>query len=444
VKAGFGELLRRNAPFRSLWTARLLSFFGDSLGLIALTLYVYLHVRSGIAVALLLLVGDFLPGLISPLAGTAADRWDPKLVMVGCEIVQGALIAVIAAVLPPLPVLLALVAVQSCVAAVFQPASRSCVPGLVADADLERANAALGFGTNGMDGFTALAGAALLTAIGVRWLLAADAATFAISASLLLALPALSPAAQAGRTGRRSGPFPAKSVTESRRALARNARGMLREARAGLGYIARDKVIRVVTIAFCTVVMFNAVDDVALVFLARHTLHGSNAAASLVYAGSGLGLLAGFLLLARTGRWLALPVLIVAGYAVSSLGNLLTGLSFAIVAALGFQVIRGLGLAAMDTGHNTLIQRNVPPAMLGRVFSNVYGAVGAAAGLSYLLGGLLLDATNARVTLVVAGTGGLLAAAVAAVLIPRALRVAGREPTSPEDDGVPGDATQRG
>jgi Na+/melibiose symporter-like transporter len=325
VKTGIGELLRRNAPFRSLWTARLLSFFGDSLGLIALTLYVYVHVRSGIAVALLLLVGDFLPGLISPLAGTAADRWDPKVVMVGCEIVQGALIAVIAVVLPPLPVLLLLVAVQSCVAAVFQPASRSCVPSLVADTDLERANAALGFGTNGMDGFTALAGAVLLTGLGVRWLLAADAATFAISAGLLLALPALVPAAQARRTGKRTGPFPAKSVTEMTRALARNARGMLAEARAGLGYIARDKVIRVVTIAFCTVVMFNAVDDVALVFLARHTLHGSNAAASLVYAGSGLGLLAGFLLLARTGQWLALPVLIVAGYAVSSLGNLLTG-----------------------------------------------------------------------------------------------------------------------
>jgi MFS family permease len=106
-------------------------------------------------------------------------------------------------------------------------------------------------------------------------------------------------------------------------------------------------------------------------------------------------------------------------------------------------VIRGLGLAAMDTGHNTLIQRNVPPEMLGRVFSNVYGAVGAAAGLSYLLGGLLLDATNARVTLVVAGTGGLLAAAAAAVLLPRALLVASRVSANPEDGGVPGDATPR-
>ena len=74
-----------------------------------------------------------------------------------------------------------------------------------------------------------------------------------------------------------------------------------------------------------------------------------------------------------------MPLLILAGYAVSSLGNLLTGVSFAILAALGFQVVRGLGIAAMDVGHNTLIQRLVPADMLGRVFGNVYGAVGAAA-----------------------------------------------------------------
>jgi hypothetical protein len=60
----------------------------------------------------------------------------------------------------------------------------------------------------------------------------------------------------------------------------------------------------------------------------------------------------------------------------------------------------------------------VPADMLGRVFGNIYGAVGAAAGLSYVFGGLLLDATSPRVTLIVAGTGGLAAAAAAAIILP--------------------------
>jgi MFS family permease len=408
ARAPMRTLLAGNPAFRTLWTARLISFFGDSVGLIALLLYTASHFGTGLSVALLMIAGDFVPSLLSPVAGAISDRWDRRAVLVSCELIQGALIAVIAVTLPSLPLLLLLVAIQSCVAAVFQPASRSAVPSLVPDADLERANAAIGFGTNGMDSAGPLAGAALLALLSVRELLLVDAGTFVISAMLLATLPAL-----ARLPGAAADP-------EAPAAPAAKAR-LLAQARDGLRFIWQDKVIRVVTLAFCAVVLFNGVDDVALVFLARHTLHGSNSAASLVYAGAGLGLLAGFLLIARAAPRLAMPMLIVAGYAVSSLGNLLTGVSFAIVAALGFQVIRGLGIAAMDVGHNTLIQRAVPAEMLGRVFGNVYGAVGAAAGLSYIFGGLLLDATNARVTLIVAGAGGLVSAAAAAVVLPRAL-----------------------
>ena len=285
-QAGLRSLLAANTSFRSLWLARLLSFLGDSVGLIALLLYTADRYGSGLAVALLMIAGDFVPGLLSPVAGAISDRWDKRLVMVSCELGQGAILAVVALTLPslPLPLLLVLVAVQSCVAAVFQPASRSVVPSLVRPGDLERANALIGFGTNGMDSAGPLAGAAILTWLSVRDLLLVDVATFAISAGLLLTVPVL--------TGR----------------LAPDARGpgsaraLLAEARAGLSYLWQDRVLRVIMLAFCAVVLFNGVDDVALVFLARHTLHGSNSAASLVYAGAGLGLLAGFLLLARQAR----------------------------------------------------------------------------------------------------------------------------------------------
>jgi len=408
-------LLAGNRAFRTLWTARLISFLGDSVGLIALLLYTASHFGTGLAVALLLLAGDFVPGLLSPVAGAVSDRWDRRTVLISCELVQGGLIAVIAVTLPSLPLLLFLVAIQSCVAAVFQPAARAAVPSLVPDASLDRANAAIGFGTNGMDSAGPLAGAALLALLSVRDLLLADAGTFVISAALLATLPGLPVLPGRQKAAARPGSSPAAAL--------------LAQARDGLRFLWQDSAVRVITLVFCAVVLFNGVDDVALVFLARHTLHGSNSAASLVYAGAGLGMLAGFLVIARAAPLLSMPLLIVAGYAISSLGNLLTGLSAAILAALGFQVIRGLGIAAMDVGHNTLIQRVVPAGMLGRVFGNVYGAVGAAAGLSYVFGGLLLDATNARVTLIVAGAGGLASAAVAAIVLPRAVaaRASGHE-----------------
>jgi MFS family permease len=89
------------------------------------------------------------------------------------------------------------------------------------------------------------------------------------------------------------------------------------------------------------------------------------------------------------------------------------------------QFIRGAGIAALDTGHDTLVQRVVPAPLLGRVFGNIYGAVGVAAGASYVLGGLLLDATGPRTTLITAGGGGLVVTALVALKLPGTLRQAG-------------------
>jgi predicted MFS family arabinose efflux permease len=122
-----------------------------------------------------------------------------------------------------------------------------------------------------------------------------------------------------------------------------------------------------------------------------------------------------------------MPVLMLVGFAVSSTGNLVTGLAWAIWAALALQVIRGLGIAGIDVGVNTHLQRVVPPHLLSRVFGNLYGAIGLAAGISYVGGGLLLQHTDARTTFVTAGAGGLVATAATAIAMRRS-GGAGSEP----------------
>jgi MFS family permease len=378
-------LLRSNRSFRILCTARSISFLGDSLSLVALLLYVEKTTGAALAVALLLLAGDFTPGLFGPLAGAVGDRFDLRKVMVGCDLAQAALVALMAFTLPPLGVLLLLVAIRSIVAQVFQAASRSAVPGVVGKRDLATANSTLGAATNGLEAIGPLVAAALFVVLDVRGILLVDAGTFLLSAMLLSRLPSLPPA-----TDHEHG-------------------SLVANARVGLGYIRATPVVRTIGLGFFAVVAFSGVDDVAMVFLAKDELGGGDSAAALLYAGVGLGLIAGYLLLTRLGGWFAMPVLMVIGFAVSSLGNLFTGLAWAVWAALALQTVRGLGIAALDVAINTHLQRIVPPALLGRVFGNLYGAVGLAAGLSYGLGGLLLELTDARITFVAAGTGGLLA-----------------------------------
>ncbi|MDI2132122.1 MFS transporter [Yinghuangia seranimata] len=397
-EAGRLGLLRANAPFRRLWSARAISFLGDSLSLVALMLYIAESSGEALAVALLLLVGDFAPALLGPLTGALSDRFDHRRVMVVCELVQGGVLVVVAVWLPALPWLLALVACRAIAGQVFQPASRAIVPALVPDERLEDANAAVGFGTNGGEALGPLAAAVLLPWVGVRGVLFVDAATFAVSALLLRGLP--------------SG---AGAADEEPSAL-------LTDTWQGLRYIAAAPVVRVVTLGFFAVVACNGVDDVALVFLATGPLGGGSVEVAVLLAAVGIGLFAGYLLLVRVSGLVPLGVLLVIGFAVSSAGNLLTGLAWGVGAAFTVQAVRGLGIAAMDVAANTLIQRTVPPGMLGRVFGAMYGAIGVAAALSYVCGGLLLDAVGPRAVFVAAGAGGLAATAGTGLALWRAVR----------------------
>jgi MFS family permease len=395
--AGSLRLLAANRPFRRLWSARAVSFLGDSLSLVALMLHVAETTGQALAVAWLLLAGDFAPALLGPLTGTVADRLDRRRVMVGCELLQGALVVVIALWLPALPLLLLLVGLRAVAGQVFQPASRAAVPAVVPERDLARANAAVGLATNGGEALGPLVAAVALPFLGVRGVLLVDAASFLVSAALLWPLPPL------------AGPGPDQ----------RRPASFLADAGAGLRYLRGQPVLRAVVGGYVAVVACTGIDDVALVFLATDTFGAGGSAAGLLLAAVGIGLLAGYALLARTGMSRG-TALLLAGFAVSSAGNLLTGLAWAVAAAFAVQAVRGLGIAAMDVAATTLVQRVAPPSLQGRVFGSLYGGIGVAAALSYLLGGLLLDRTTPRVAFVAAGAAGLLATGAAALALRRA------------------------
>ncbi|MET7375622.1 MFS transporter [Micromonospora arida] len=402
------QLLRRNRPFRTLFSARLVSYAGDSLSLVALMFHVAETTGKGLAVALLLLVGDFAPSLLGPFTGALADRLNLRRLMVVCELIQAVVLLVIVLTMPSLPMLLALVAVRATASQLFQPASRTAVPALVGDRDLETANSTLGFGSNAAEAVGPLLAAALFPLVGLRGVLLVDAVSFLVSAVLLATLPSLPPATGDGRQP-----------------------SLLRQARAGIGYLSSVPTVRVIFLGFTAVVAFNGVDDVALVLLAQKTFHVGESAVGLLLGAVGVGLVAGYAMLSRWGTRASMPLLLIVGFAVSSVGNLLTGLAWAVATAIALQAVRGFGLAAMDVASSTLLQRTVPAGMLGRVFGNLYGAIGVAAATSYLAGGVLLDATSAPVTLMVAGVGGLVATGVVALRLPRAMRRADEDGATP-------------
>src|SRR4029453_4144777 len=263
--------------------------------------------------------------------------------------------------------------------------------------DLERANAAVGVATNGGETLGPLVAALLLPVLEVRGVLLVDAATFLVSAALLAFLPAMGTTPGLGRQA-----------------------SFLADARAGLGYAWAEPTVRAVIGGYVAIVACNGIDDVALVFLATDTLGGGERAVGLLLAAVGVGLLAGYALLARARGRLPMTVLLLAGFAVSSAGNLLTGLAWAVAAAFAVPAVRGLGTPALNVAPTPrpAPQGMVPAGRLGRVLGSLYGGVGVAAAFAYLVGGLLLDRTGPRVAFVAAGAAGLLATGATA-LAPR-------------------------
>jgi predicted MFS family arabinose efflux permease len=153
----------------------------------------------------------------------------------------------------------------------------------------------------------------------------------------------------------------------------------------------------------------------------------------ILLSGASIGLLIG---LATTVRWTrdrVAPIrAVLLGFALVSTGNLLTAAAPAIAVAFLTQVVRGSGIALIDTNIRTHVQRTTPRRLLGRTLANIYGGVSVAAAAGYIVGGPLLDATSARTMFVVIGSAGFGATAVSAALIRRARTDEGRDEGAPK------------
>jgi MFS family permease len=192
-------LLRREPGFARLWAAKAISHLGDGAALVALVVYVQQTQRTGVAVSALLLA-DTLPALLGPITGALVDRVEQRRLMLGAQAGQAVLYGAMAALLPPFPVLLVLVAAASLLATVFAPAGHSVVPSLVAPRELVRANSWMGMALTLQGTIGPAIGGLLIAVAGIRGALWGNALSFAVSAALVGGLPALPPK-QPARSG---------------------------------------------------------------------------------------------------------------------------------------------------------------------------------------------------------------------------------------------------
>ncbi len=388
------NVLLRNRMFRRMWTARAISFIGDGIAITALVLHVESANGSGTAVGALLLA-QALPHLAGPMAGVFADRTDQRRLMIACNVGNAVVFAAAASLLPALPGLLLLVATSSTLDTIFGPAGRSAIPALVDEEDLLSANAWLGTALNMQVAIGPLLGGLFVATLGIRGALVADAASFLVSAALLLRVQPLPPDRSASE---RSSFFD--------------------DTREGLAYVRRHPVARAVVVTLFIGVAFAGIDNVALVFLSRDVLGAGPLGFGVVAAAFGVGMLVSSVALS-SGRSRSPRTLFIGGWLLTASGTLLTGLAPAVWFAALAQATGGAGNGADNVASDTLIQRSVPREMLGRVFGVTSTAAYVGGGIAYAAGGVLLDATSPRFVFLFAGIGVLAVVGIAQFMLPR-------------------------
>lgn len=373
-----GPPLLRNTRFVYLWAGQGASFIGDAVSTVAVVVLVAELSGSAAAVGGVLLA-QLLPTIASPAFGVLADRLDRRAVLVVCDLLRAGLVAALAFA-DSLPAVYLLVFLTGAARSLFNPTVRAAFPSVVGEGDLTRANALISgtFSTSIMVG-PALGGV-LVASVGVEAAFALDAVTFLLSAVVLSRIPL---------------PRPAREEEEP----------FLRELRAGLSYLAGSRVpLAIVVGAFLTVVTANATVP-AEIFLAKEVFGAGNLGYGLLAAFWGGGMVAGAALVAVLGDRLRLMPLYILSIFATALA--FGGVAFAptFVLALAAVAVAGVANGVDNVATDTVLQKRVPDALLGRVFSVRFMAFSAGEALAYPVGGLIVDSTGPQTTYLLAGVG---------------------------------------
>jgi MFS family permease len=370
------RLLREERDFRRVYISQLISLGGDWFAVIPLLTLLPVLTGTGVWGALVLAADTIVFALLSPYAGAIVDRVDRRKLMIACDLVSAAMVALLLLVRREETAWIALVAIGGVAAAkaFYTPAGSAAVPNLVPPADLAMANALSGAAWGTMLAVGAALGGLAAELVGPYWCFGIDVASFLLSA-VLTAL---------ART-----PF-----GEPRAERHTTVRDDIRET---LVYARADR--RVIALLTCKPgpAMGNGV--LALFPLLGPQVFGvGGTGVGLLFAARGLGAVTGPFVMRRFvardegNLWWVLAA------SVASFG--LTYMLFAVTPWFGVALVL-VTVAHMGGGANWVLsqyalQLIVPDQIRGRVFSADFMLATLTLGLSQLVTGALSDVVDLR------------------------------------------------
>ena len=399
------SLLYRYPAFGRLWIGRSISLFGDTFTLIALPWFVLQITASGTATASILLTLP-LPAILTSMAiGSLVDRFQPRAIIT----IDNGLRTLIIGLIPilywfgllELWFLFLLTFLAGMLVPATEVGSRSVLPELVEDQDLDAANMLWSFSLNLSLVLGPAVAGLLVASFGGPSVLLIDAVTFAVMAFVAVTIP---------------------NVERSKS----SAQPLLSEP-LGLRQLWDMKVVRNTTLLSLVFFFSYGPLEAAMPLYSDTILQTDAQGYGLLWSALAVGALIGTLSSTALSRRLRLGVAL-------PLIALLWGASLLPMAftnklglACGLLLLGGLMWGPYTPMETTLLQRNVPKEQLGRVFGARSTLLTGGSPLGLAVGGILLAFVPATTVIafsalacILVGLGGLLSPAFRGMSLPPA------------------------
>jgi MFS family permease len=372
--------------FRLFWGGQVISSFGSSITRFALPLLVFTLTKSALDLAIsaaLTMVPYLCFGLV---IGSWVDCVDRRKLMIVIDTLRG----LITAILPLLYMLDGLtlgwiytvILINAVLSIAFDTASFAALPNLRRHDDLASANGHMAASYSMVEIVGPLAAGALLAVVPLPLLLFGDALSFLISAISLVFIRA--------KFTSTAGVQPATSLRTS--------------IGQGLRYVLDHPVVRWSTLIALLLNLIQPVIFAQFVLFAKEMLRASDAQLGVIYAAAGGSV---FLASLATGvlnkripfNWLSFGMLLLRGVVII----LLAFTQQFWLGLVWWALLSGLSTLWNNTARS-LVQAQVPDAMLGRVISFSRALTWSLIPVSTLIGGFLIESTH-NVAWIYAGLG---------------------------------------
>jgi MFS family permease len=385
--------------FRLLFLATLGSSLGTLLATVALVVDVKDRTDSGPWISALMIV-EFLPAVaVGLFLGPLLDRVSRRGLMIVSDVVR-------AAVFCTLPFahsagqIVALAGIAGVATGFFRPAVYAGLPNLVDEQELGRANSLIQTSENVSWTVAPIIGGALVAASNPDVAYWVNAASFLVSALLLLRIPG----------------------SRLQGALA-VSRGHFRDLKDGFARVLRTRSLLTVLIVWTIALGAVAAAQTAQVFLAKDAFNAGDFGYGLIFGCVGLGLAIGSF---GAGTWVekhSVGKVYAGSILVQAIGVGAGAVSPNVWVALPCFVLAGIGNGAAVVCNSLLVQRGAPDALRGRVFTVIMSVNYLVYGIGFVVAGPLTDSVGPRWVFAGVGVALALASLVAYALAPDGERV---------------------